>query len=68
MSQQMTLVEAETLAMKVLKQVMEEKLTSTNVEVASVSAETGLFKVYGKEELEAVIERIPETNILGEEQ
>jgi len=67
-NKQMTLVEAETLAMKVLKQVMEEKLTSTNVEVASVSAETGLFKVYGKEELEAVIERIPETNILGEEQ
>jgi 20S proteasome subunit alpha 5 len=62
----MTLVEAETLAMKTLKQVMEEKLTATNVEIASVSAETGKFTVYSKEALEAVIERIPETNPLGE--
>merc|ERR1712063_193450 len=41
----LTLEEAETLAMKVLKQVMEEKLTSTNVEIAAVSAETRRFKV-----------------------
>merc|ERR1712070_327316 len=63
----MTLVEAETMAMKTLKQVMEEKLTATNVEIASVSAETGKFTVYSKEALEAVISRIPDTNILGEE-
>ena len=62
----MTLVEAETLAMKTLKQVMEEKLTATNVEIASVSAATGKFTVYSKEALEAGIERIPETNPLGE--
>merc|ERR1712010_389163 len=42
----LTLVEAETMAMKILKQVMEEKLTSTNVEIAAVSAATGKFKVY----------------------
>ena len=62
----MTLVEAETLAMKTLKQVMEEKLTSLNVEIASVSAATGKFVVYDKAALDAVIERIPETNILGD--
>lgn len=62
----LTLVEAETLAMKVLKQVMEEKLTSTNVEIAAVSAETRRFKVYDTEALEAVIARIPDVNILGD--
>merc|ERR1712216_82667 len=62
----LTLVEAETLAMKVLKQVMKEKLTSTNVEIAAVSADTGRFKVYDNEASEAVIARIPDTNILGE--
>lgn len=35
----MTMVEAEDLAFEVLKQVMEEKLTSINVEVASVGSE-----------------------------
>merc|ERR1711934_697681 len=65
-NKQLTLVEAETLAMKVLKQVMEEKLTSTNVEIAAVKASDGAFKVYDAQALEAVIERIPETNPLGE--
>lgn len=64
----LTLVEAETLAMKVLKQVMEEKLTSTNVEIAAVIAAEKKFKLYDTEQLEAVISRIPETNILGDEQ
>merc|ERR1711998_3502 len=62
----MTLEEAETLAMKVLKAVMEEKLTSTNVEIAAVSAATRKFQVYDTNALEAVIARIPDTNILGE--
>jgi len=62
----MTLVEAETLAMKVLKQVMEEKLTSTNVEIAAVSASTKRFRLYDTAALEAVIARIPETNPLGD--
>merc|ERR1711959_806827 len=58
--------EAETLAMKVLKQVMEEKLTNINVEMAVLSGETGAFNVYTTEQMEAVIARIPETNPLGE--
>merc|ERR1711934_537026 len=60
----LSLEEAETLAMKVLKQVMEEKLTASNVEIAAVSAETGKFRVYETDALEAVINRIPDTNIL----
>merc|ERR1712072_759078 len=62
----LTLVEAETLAMKVLKQVMEEKLTNINVEMAVLSGETGASNVYTTEQMEAVIARIPETNPLGE--
>lgn len=55
----MSLEEAETLAIKVLKQVMEEKLNSTNVEFASISTATRKFKVYEKEEVEAIISRLP---------
>ncbi len=38
----------------ILKQVMEEKLNSTNVEVATVTADKG-YHMFTKEELEAVI-------------
>merc|ERR1712070_36072 len=65
----LTLVEAETLAMKVLKQVMEEKLTDNNVEIAVVRAETGKFEVYEGDALKAVIDRVPEGgNPLGGEE
>ena len=37
----MTLEEAEKLALKVLKQVMEEKLSSSNIQLAIVTKETG---------------------------
>ncbi|KAJ1933204.1 proteasome component pup2 [Linderina macrospora] len=50
----MSLQEAETLALKVLKQVMEEKLSSTNIQLAKVT-EQGGFQIYTKEELGAVI-------------
>ncbi|KAG0233813.1 proteasome component pup2 [Actinomortierella wolfii] len=53
----MTLVEAETLALKVLKQVMEEKLNSTNVQLASVTKEHG-FKIYTPESLQVVVDRL----------
>jgi len=54
----MTLEEAETLAISVLKQVMEEKLTSTNVEIAAVRKDTRQFRLYTKDELEAIIKRL----------
>merc|ERR1711959_689241 len=62
----LSLEEAETLAMKVLKQVMEEKLTASNVEIANVSAATGKFKVFNAEELEAVIDRFVEVNVMDQ--
>ena len=53
----MTLAAAETLAMQTLKQVMEEKISSTNVEIATVTAENG-FRLFTVEEMEAVIGRL----------
>jgi len=47
--------EAQTMALEVLRQVMEEKLNSTNVEVAIVTPTTGKFTVLRREELEQII-------------
>jgi 20S proteasome subunit alpha 5 len=61
----MTLQEAETLALSILKQVMEEKINSTNVEVAAISTEAagtelaGKFRRYSKEDIETIIQRLP---------
>ncbi|ORZ10765.1 nucleophile aminohydrolase [Absidia repens] len=52
-----TLVEAETLAMTVLKSVMEEKLNKANVQLASVTTQEN-FRVYGEDELQKVIDRL----------
>lgn len=54
----MTLEEAETLVLKVLKEVMEEKLEEDNIEIGSVSAKTGKFRIYSKEETLKIIERL----------
>jgi len=51
----MTLEEAEVLALSTLKQVMEEKVTSTNVDMASVAPE---WHLYSTEEVERVIQRL----------
>ena len=53
----MTLVEAETLALKILKQVMEEKLNAVNVEVCSITPEKG-FRIYSIAEAKAIIDRL----------
>merc|ERR1711991_1240801 len=47
-SRGITLAEAEVLALSTLKEVMEEKVTDANVEIASVTKDGG-FKVYSKE-------------------
>ncbi|KAA8497309.1 Proteasome subunit alpha type-5-B [Porphyridium purpureum] len=57
-SKTLTLQEAEVLALRTLKQVMEEKLNKTNVEIGAALVETGEFRVYSSEELEACIERL----------
>jgi len=56
-SKSMTLKEAETLALRTLKQVMEEKISSTNVEIASVSVHKP-FRIYAREELEEVLKTL----------
>uniref|UniRef100_A0A7S2V165 Proteasome subunit alpha type n=1 Tax=Fibrocapsa japonica TaxID=94617 RepID=A0A7S2V165_9STRA len=55
-SESFTLEEAETLAMTVLKQVMEEKVNAGNVEVAAITSSG--FNMYNTEKLEAIIGRL----------
>jgi len=56
----LTLEEAETLVLKTLKQVMEEKLDSKNVQLASVTKEKG-FRIYSEEEMGTVVERLEQS-------
>lgn len=53
----LTLEEAETLVLKTLKQVMEEKLDAKNVQLASVTKDKG-FRIYGDEEMSTVVARL----------
>lgn len=54
-----TLEEAETMALVVLRQVMEEKLNSQNIEVAKINANDKKFKILSTAETEDVIKRLP---------
>ncbi len=54
----LTLPEAEVLVLKTLKQVMEEKLDSKNVQLASVTKAKG-FQIYTDAEMEQVVGRLP---------
>ncbi|RYQ93484.1 hypothetical protein Ahy_B09g099764 isoform A [Arachis hypogaea] len=51
----LTLEEAETIALSILKQVMEEKVTPNNVDIAKVSEK---YHLYTPAEVEAVISRL----------
>jgi 20S proteasome subunit alpha 5 len=53
----LTMQEAELLVLKVLRQVMEEKLDSRNAQLSSVTKEKG-FKIYNDDEMAAVVERL----------
>ncbi|KAK4049494.1 proteasome component pup2 [Microbotryomycetes sp. JL221] len=53
----MTLEEAQVLALKVLKQVMEEKLDHNNVQLAQVVPDTG-FAILNQEQLKAVVAKV----------
>ncbi|GMG19017.1 unnamed protein product [Ambrosiozyma monospora] len=55
----LSLEEAEVLTLKVLKQVMEEKLNSTNAQLASVTKDKG-FRIYSDEEVAKIIETLKE--------
>jgi len=50
----LTLEEAAKLSLTILKQVMEEKLASSNVEVAIVTAADG-YQLYTKDQIEAIV-------------
>lgn len=65
-SKSMTLAEAEALVLSVLTETMEEKLTSVNVDVASVTAEGG-YNVYGKDRLVELIEAAAKERALAPE-
>lgn len=52
----MTLQDAENLAFEILKQVMEEKISTVNVEVASITS--ARYHLYSASELETVIRRV----------
>ena len=53
----LTLPEAEQLALRVLKQVMEEKLDAKNVQLASVTRDAG-FKIYDDASMKQAVERL----------
>jgi len=54
----LTLEEAETLALSTLRQVMEEKINSDNIEIGVVTTKTGRFTIYDKTHLEKIIARL----------
>ncbi|CEP00263.1 Proteasome subunit alpha type [Plasmodiophora brassicae] len=54
----MTLPEAEKLALTILKTVMEEKISGTNVEVAVISADKRQFTLHTPEQLEAIVSQL----------
>ncbi|KCV72600.1 20S proteasome subunit alpha 5 [Fonticula alba] len=54
----MTLADAERLALKILGEVMEERLSSQNIDVASVTASGG-YRLYTREQIDAVISAAP---------
>lgn len=54
----MTLKEACKHALTILKQVMEEKLNATNIEMSTISTKDKLFHLFSKEEIEEVIKEM----------
>uniref|UniRef100_A0A6A7G3B6 Proteasome subunit alpha type n=1 Tax=Hirondellea gigas TaxID=1518452 RepID=A0A6A7G3B6_9CRUS len=54
----MKLHEAEKLALQILKQVMEDKINSTNVEVAVIPADTAEYRVYSPAEVDTIISQL----------
>lgn len=58
----LTLKEAELLTLKILKQVMEEKLDCKNAQLASVTADKG-FRIYSDEETEEIIKVLNEQQV-----
>lgn len=58
--------EAELLVLKILKQVMEEKLDAKNAQLSSVTKEHG-FKIYDDDMMKVVVDKM-EAQAVGEEE
>eukprot|EP01068_Selenidium_serpulae_P010309 Selendium_serpulae@DN5429_c0_g1_i2.p2 len=58
-SKGMTLEKAEELALVVLRQVMEEKVTPSNVQIATIPISNKKFHVFSDEEVGEIINRLP---------
>ena len=56
-SETLTLQETEDLALTTLKEVMEEKISTDNIELARVTAEKG-FHIVPQEEVAVILERL----------
>ena len=59
----MSLEEAKKLCLFILRQVMEDKLNSQNVEIASANMKDKQFKVHSVEETESIISNLPAPSI-----
>lgn len=55
----MSLGQAETLALTVLREVMEEKIDPTNVELAVIPAATKKFEIFGTDALKKLLDALP---------
>jgi 20S proteasome subunit alpha 5 len=53
----LTLKEAETLTLRTLKQVMEEKLDAKNVQLSSITKDKG-FRIYSDEEMKECVGKL----------
>mmetsp|Transcript_20341 Transcript_20341/g.57273 ORF Transcript_20341/g.57273 Transcript_20341/m.57273 type:complete len:250 (+) Transcript_20341:118-867(+) len=57
----MSLEEAQLLALKTLKQVMEDKITSINIELATIRTETSQYVLYKADQVEALLSKLGTT-------
>lgn len=55
----LTLVEAQKVVLKILKQVMEEKLDATNAQLCTITKEDG-YKVFSEEEIKSIVDDVYE--------
>ncbi|CCW70401.1 unnamed protein product [Phytomonas sp. Hart1] len=56
----MTLTEAEDLCVEILKQVMEDKLTKDNIEIATIRVDDEKLHIYDPATIKVIIDRLPE--------
>jgi len=59
----LTFKEGETMALTILRQMMEEKMTNINVEMASIRTSTGKYHMYSPSEVEALIAALPASTL-----